>query len=168
MKYSKIRNLDVTNGPGVRTTLFVTGCTHKCESCFNEDLQDFNYGETWGKEEENLFMKHINNPVVVGANILGGEPLQQLMDENLPNLLNRIKTECPDKTIWLWTGDNFEEAIQSDKKLNIIKYCDVIIDGKFELSKRDLKLKYRGSSNQRVIDVKKSLEEGSTVLINVD
>lgn len=168
MKYSLIRKLDVTNGPGIRCTVFVTGCTHRCESCFNEDLQDFNYGNDWDKTVEEEFISYVKNPVVVGINVLGGEPLQQLMDNSLSDLLKRIKDEFPEKTIWLWTGDIFEEAISNKQKMQIIKYCDVIIDGKFEIANRNIKLKYRGSSNQRVIDVKKSLKSGNTVVIEVD
>ena len=163
MKYSKIRKFDVTNGPGIRTTIFVSGCTHNCEDCFNKELQDFDHGDDWTEETENEFMEYVKNPMVVGINVLGGEPLQQLMDDCLLNLLKRVKEECPEKTIWMWTGDLFEEAIENEKKKALIECADVLIDGQFEKAKRNIKLKYRGSENQRVIDVKETLKNGKVV-----
>lgn len=163
MRYSKIRKYDVTNGPGVRTTIFVTGCTHNCEDCFNKELQDFESGDLWTEETEDEFMEYVKNPVVVGINVLGGEPLQQIMDDSLLKLLKRVKEECPEKTIWMWTGDLFEEAIKNEKKKALIECADVLIDGQFEKAKRNIKLKYRGSENQRVIDVKETLKEGIVV-----
>ena len=158
MKYSKIRKFDVSNGPGIRSTIFVSGCTHNCESCFNKELQDFDYGQDYTSETEEKLIEYMNNPMVVGINILGGEPLQQTMDDSLLNLLKRIKKKFPEKTIWLWTGDLFEIAIKDKKKLEILKQVDVLIDGPFMKSKRNINLKYRGSSNQRVIDIKKTFE----------
>ena len=157
MKYSKIRKLDVTNGPGIRVSLFVSGCSHNCEGCFNKDQQDFNYGDDWTEETEKYFLDLVSNPVVVGLNILGGEPLQQTVDSSLLDLLTKVNEIYPDKDIWLWTGDLFEDAIKNPKKLALIKKVDVLIDGRFEIDKRNIKLKYRGSENQRVIDVKASL-----------
>ncbi|CAK7005398.1 MAG: Anaerobic ribonucleoside-triphosphate reductase-activating protein [Peptostreptococcus russellii] len=163
MRYNKIRRYDVTNGPGVRTTIFVSGCTHNCEDCFNKELQDFEYGDIWSQKSENEFIDYVSNPMVVGINVLGGEPLQQTMDDSLLDLLKRVKNEFPEKSIWLWTGDLFEEAIENEKKLAIIEQVDVIIDGQFQKDKRNIKLKYRGSENQRVIDVKESLEKNEIV-----
>ncbi len=163
MRYNKIRRYDVTNGPGVRTTIFVSGCTHNCEDCFNKELQDFEYGDIWSQKSEDEFIDYVSNPMVVGINVLGGEPLQQTMDDSLLDLLKRVKNEFPEKSIWLWTGDLFEEAIENEKKLAIIEQVDVIIDGQFQKDKRNIKLKYRGSENQRVIDVKESLEKNEIV-----
>ncbi len=163
MRYSKIRKYDVTNGPGVRVTIFVSGCTHNCEDCFNKELQDFEHGKKWTEESENEFMEYVKNPMVVGINVLGGEPLQQLMDNCLLNLLKRVKLEYPQKNIWMWTGDLFEEAIKNDRKKALIECADVLIDGQFEKDKRNIKLKYRGSENQRVIDVKETLKKGEIV-----
>lgn len=153
-----MRRLDVTNGPGVRSTLFVSGCTHNCEGCFNKELQSFSHGNIFTEDDEKTFLEYVSNPVVVGVNILGGEPLQQTMDSTLLNLLKKIRKEFPEKTIWLWTGDIFEEAILDDKKLEIINQVDVLIDGRFEIKNRNIMLKYRGSKNQRVIDVSKTLK----------
>lgn len=164
MNYAKIRKLDVTNGPGIRTTLFVSGCTHNCEGCFNKEQQDFNYGNKFTKETEDEFIELTKSRQIKGVNILGGEPMQQIMDDTLLNLLRRIKLET-NKPIWLWSGYTFEEIINNPKRAEILREVDVLIDGKFQADKRDIMLKYRGSSNQRVIDVKKSLEQGNIVEI---
>ena len=154
MNYAKIRKLDVTNGPGIRTTLFVSGCTHNCEGCFNKEQQDFNYGNKFTKETEDEFIQLTKNKQIKGVNILGGEPMQQIMDDTLLNLLKRIKLET-DKPIWLWSGYTFEEIVNNPKRLEILREVDVLIDGKFQADKRDIMLKYRGSSNQIVIYFKK-------------
>lgn len=165
MNYAKIRKLDVTNGPGIRTTLFVSGCTHNCEGCFNKEQQDFNYGNKFTKETEDEFIELTKSRQIKGVNILGGEPMQQIMDDTLLNLLKRIKLET-NKPIWLWSGYTFEEIINNPKRAEILREVDVLIDGPFIKEKRDLKLKYRGSENQRVIDVKKSLEENKIILMD--
>lgn len=166
MRYAKIRKLDVTNGPGIRTTLFVSGCTHNCEGCFNKEQQDFNYGNEFTKEIENEFIEYTKSRQIKGVNILGGEPMQQIKDDSLLNLLKRIKIET-NKPIWLWSGYKFEEIIIEPKMLELLKQVDVLIDGKFEIEKRDLMLKYRGSENQRVIDVKKSLEQDRVIELSI-
>ena len=166
MNYAKIRKFDVSNGPGVRTTLFVSGCTNKCEGCFNSELQDFNYGEKWTKETEDEFIKQVMNPNIVGVNILGGEPMDQIRDKDLYNLLKRIKIET-NKSIWLWSGYLYEDILNCNNKNIILKYVDVLIDGRFELDKRNISLKYRGSSNQRVIDVVKSRESNRIIEIEI-
>lgn len=158
MNYAKIKKFDVTNGPGVRTTLFVSGCTNNCEGCFNKEQQDFEYGQKWTKDTEDKFISYINNPNVQGVSILGGEPMEQTRDNDLFNLLVRIKSET-DKSIWLWSGYVFEQIVKDSKKSKILEYVDVLIDGKFEIDKRNISLKYRGSENQRVIDVKSSIKE---------
>lgn len=164
MYYGKIRKLDAANGPGVRTTLFVSGCTFNCPGCFNKESQNFNFGEEFTKEVEDRFMEYIKNPNVVGVSLLGGEIMQQDTDTIL-NLVKRIKEETG-KNIWCWTGYKYEELIKINEKLDILQYIDVLVDGRFEMEKRDLMLKYRGSSNQRVIDVRKTLELGEVTLIN--
>ena len=157
MKYAKIRKYAISNAPGICTTLFVSGCTHNCDECFNKEQQDFNYGNEFTKEIEDEFIEYVKSKQVKGVNILGGEPMQQLMDNTLLNLLRRIKKEI-NKPIWLWSGYTFEEIVNNPKRAEILREVDVLIDGKFEADKRDLMLKYKGSSNQRVIDVKKSIE----------
>jgi len=154
MKYAKIRKFDVSNGPNVRVTLFVSGCTNRCEGCFNKELQDFNYGNRWSKEIEDEFISYVKNENISGVNILGGEPLDQTFDNDLLNLLIRIKNETG-KSIWLWSGYVLEDILKDEKKKQIIKNIDVLIDGRFEIEKRDISLKYRGSSNQRIIELDK-------------
>lgn len=155
MNYAKIKEFDIANGPGVRASLFVSGCTHNCPGCFNKEAQDFNYGKPWTKEIEDEFIEHLKKPEIVGVNILGGEPLQQ--GKPLLNLLIRIHEEVQ-KPIWLWTGYDIVDIMQGNNKTQreTIYMCDVVIDGKFIEAKKDLSLKYRGSSNQRVIDIKKT------------
>ena len=152
MNYAKIRKFDVSNGPNVRTTLFVSGCTHNCKGCFNKEQQNFNYGSKWTKETEEEFLGYVKNENVKGVNILGGEPLDQLMDDSLLSLLKRIKRET-NKSIWLWSGYLLEEIMNHEKRREFLNYIDVLVDGKFILEKRDLNLKYRGSSNQRIIKI---------------
>ena len=166
MKYASIRKLDVTNGPGIRTTLFVSGCTHNCEGCFNKEQQDFNYGEEFTKEVEDNFIEYTKSRQIKGVNILGGEPMQQIKDDTLLKLLRRIKEET-NKPIWLWSGYTFEEIINNPKRLELLKEVDVLIDGKFQKENRDIMLKYRGSNNQRVIDVKKSIDENRVIEITI-
>ena len=147
MNFAEIRKFDVSNGPNVRTTLFVSGCTNNCKGCFNKELQDFSYGKLWTKETEEEFLSYVKNNNVFGVNILGGEPMEQTMDNSLVELLDRIKKET-NKPIWLWSGYLYD------------------IDGRFEIDKRNISLKYRGSFNQRVIDIKKSRIENKVVEID--
>lgn len=167
MKYAQLRKFDVTNGPGVRTTLFVSGCTHKCPGCFNEEQQSFTYGNEFTSEVEQTMIDAAKNPNVVGVSILGGEPMQQLKDVCMIELLNRLKAEVQ-KPIWVWTGYTFEELLKNPEQKRLLSYIDVLVDGRFEIDKRDLMLKYRGSSNQRVIDVKESLWQNKVVEVIID
>jgi anaerobic ribonucleoside-triphosphate reductase activating protein len=166
MNYAKIRKFDVSNGPNIRTTLFVSGCTNGCVGCFNRELQDFSYGNKWTKEIEDEFIEYTKNPNIRGVNILGGEPMDQTKGDDLYNLLKRIKDEVG-KTIWIWSGYLFEDIIKDEKKRKILSVADVLIDGRFEIDKRDISLKYRGSSNQRVIDVNKSFKHGILNELNI-
>lgn len=166
MNCAKIRKFDVSNGPGIRTTLFVSGCTNNCEGCFNRELQDFNYGDKWTKEKEDEFLSFVKNENVVGVNILGGEPMDQVKDNDLHNLLKRIKEET-NKNIWLWSGYIYEDIISDSNKNEILTYVDVLIDGRFQLDKRNISLKYRGSSNQRVIDIAKSKKNNRVIELEI-
>ena len=166
MRYAQLRRYDISNGPNIRATLFVSGCTHNCKGCFNKDYQDFNYGKEWTSITETVFLHYVKDPKVKGVNILGGEPLQQTMDNSLADLLAKIK-ENTNKPIWLWTGYKLEDVINNTKIMNILQYVDVLIDGKFEEDKKDLNLKFRGSSNQRIIDVPNSLKVHKVIPYNV-
>lgn len=153
MKYAKIRRRDISNGPGVRVTLFVSGCTHKCPGCFNKEAQDFNYGKEFTDETVEEILEYMKDPNIVGFNLLGGEPFQQ-DSELLVYLLKEIKRQTG-KSIWVWSGYTYEElmSIECVFATMLLSYCDILVDGKFIESKKDLGLKYRGSSNQRVIDL---------------
>ena len=162
MNYAQIRHYDVANGPGVRASIFVSGCTHNCKNCFNKEAQDFNYGNLYTKEVEDKFMKYVLDDNTKGVSILGGEPLMQTMDDSLLNLLKRIKKET-NKEIWLWSGYTYEEVILSEKRKEILNYVDVLVDGRFEEENKSLLIKFRGSTNQRIIDLNKTRKEGKIV-----
>ncbi len=162
MNYAQIRHYDVANGPGVRASIFVSGCTHNCKNCFNKEAQDFNYGNLYTKEIEDKFMKYVLDDNTKGVSILGGEPLMQTMDDSLLNLLKRIKKET-NKEIWLWSGYTYEEAILSEKRREILNYVDVLVDGRFEEENKSLLIKFRGSTNQRIIDLNKTRKEEKIV-----
>lgn len=165
MYYAQMRKFDIANGLGIRATLFVSGCTHKCHGCFNSDYQDFEYGTLWDEISENTFMSYVKNENVQGVSILGGEPMEQ--DTHLRNLLKRIKEETG-KHIWIYSGDTFETIINNPDKKAILQYCDVLVDGPFIESLKSLKLKFRGSSNQRIIDVQASLKANKVILFQID
>ena len=171
MHYAKIIPFDLANGNGIRIALFVSGCNSRCPGCFNPELQDFMYGKEFSEKTKQRAVSLLNNPYVAGLSILGGDPLWQ--DENsmtdLDDLVKRV--HGLHKTVWIWSGFTWESVMTTtpDYKLeaarqNLIKSCDVFVDGPFIEEKKDLRLKWRGSSNQRVIDVKKSLEAGQIVL----
>ena len=162
MNYAQLRHYDVANGPGVRASIFVTGCKFNCKGCFNKEAQDFNYGNIYTKEVENKFMEYVLDDNVKGISILGGEPLMQTMDDSLLNLLKRIKKET-NKEIWMWTGFVYETAILDEKRKEILNYVDVLVDGQFDESKKVLNLKFRGSTNQRIIDLNKTRLTGKII-----
>ena len=162
MNYAQLRHYDVANGPGVRASIFVSGCRFNCKGCFNKEAQDFNYGNIYTKEVENKFMEYVLDDNVKGISILGGEPLMQTMDDSLLNLLKRIKKET-NKEIWMWTGFVYETAILDEKRKEILNYIDVLVDGQFDESKKVLNLKFRGSTNQRIIDLNKTRLTGKII-----
>lgn len=160
MKYAQIRKYDVANGLGIRTSIFVSGCTHKCFNCFNEAYQDFNFGQTWTQIQSKKIIDYLSNDHIRGLSILGGEPM-----ENAGGLISMIKEikEHSDKDIWLWSGYTYEEILTKPDRKKLLSQVDVLIDGKYVEDKKDLTLKFRGSSNQRIIDVKKSLINGCII-----
>lgn len=165
MYYAQMRKFDIANGLGIRATLFVSGCRHKCPGCFNEAYQDFQYGTLWDEAAEETFMSYVKDRNVSGASILGGEPMQQ--DISLLRLLKRIKEETG-KHIWLYSGEIYEKMLQNEYQRSVLEYCDVLVDGPYVESLKDLKLKFRGSSNQRIIDVQASLKEDAVILFPVN
>lgn len=164
MKIAQIRKYDVANGPGIRTTIFVSGCTHNCKNCFNKEYQAFNFGREFTNEIQDEIIEMVKK--TKRLSVLGGEPLQQ--GWKMVEFLKTIKDETG-ANIWMWTGYTFEEIISKKQELpyqiSALQYVDVLVDGRFIDSKKDLKLKFRGSSNQRVIDVKKTLENRNVVLV---
>lgn len=160
MRYNKIRKMDISNGPGVRVSIFFQGCDFHCKGCFNAETWPFNKG----KEFNDNVIKHVLDlcslDYIVGLSILGGEPLHNKNVDGALKLAKAFKEKYPNKSLWLWTGNLFEDV----KDLEIMDYLDVLVDGQFMIDKKDPSLKYCGSSNQRVIDVPKSLKEKKTVL----
>ena len=172
MNYATIKNCDIANGPGVRVSLFVSGCTHRCKGCFNEVAWDFDYGQPFTQEIVEEILKMLEPPHIAGITLLGGEPFEPQNQPALLDLLRQIKAKMPEKSIWAFSGYLFEKDILAGRlgpkeiTQEFVSYLDVLVDGPFVLEKKDLMLRFRGSSNQRLIDVKASLRSGKTVLWN--
>lgn len=170
MYYSEIKESDIANGPGVRVTLFVSGCTHHCKGCFNEMTWDFTYGTPFEEKDIEKIIKLLQPSYIAGLTLLGGEPLEYVNQQGLLPLLRRVREEYPDKTIWCYTGYLFDRDILQDfchkwdETKEMLSYLDVVVDGEFVEELKDISLRFRGSSNQRIIDVKKSEEEEKIVL----
>ena len=154
--------MDIQNGPGIRVSIFTQGCDIKCKGCFNSEIWAFNEGKPFEEETRDLILNLCDKPHIAGLSILGGEPLHPLNYNELYDLIMHFKERFPDKTVWLWTGRVFENM--DTTMLDIVKLCDVIVDGPWIEDLGDFSLKYRGSSNQRVIDVKKTLEKSEIVI----
>ncbi len=165
MNYSGIKYADMINGIGIRVSLFVSGCTHACKNCFNADTWSPHYGNEFTEKQEdeiiNYFKKY--GKTIKGLSILGGDPTYPANINPLIKFIEKFKTELPDRDIWIWSGFTWEEIITNEARKNLISLCDILIDGKFREDLKDLNLKFRGSSNQRVIDIKKSLIQNSIV-----
>ena len=161
MRYNKIRKMDISNGPGVRVSIFMQGCTFNCKNCFNKETHDFNGGRDFTDETIERVLELCDFDYIVGLSILGGEPLHLLNIEGTTRLVKRFKEKYPNKNIWIWSGFLFDKDL-NDKE--ILKYIDVLVDGQYKDELYDPNLKYCGSSNQRVIDVKKSLSKNKIVL----
>lgn len=166
MKIAQIRKYDVANGPGIRTTVFVSGCTHNCPGCFNKEYQSFEYGKAYSTEVKDEILTHLANPNVKGISVLGGEPFQNV--DGLIDLLDEAKKRFPDKNVWIWSGYKYDEIVADPQKKQLLLRCDVLVDGKFIAMKKNAMLKFRGSSNQRIIDVKESLNQNKAVIIKED
>ena len=170
MNYAEIKYCDIANGIGVRTSLFVSGCTHHCENCFNKETWDFKFGKPFDSDTEQKILQSLKPSYIDGLSLLGGEPFEPVNQRGLVSLLKRVKEEYPEKTVWCYTGYTLESDLLSESRARcevtdeMLSYIDVLVDGEFVQELYDISLRFRGSSNQRLIDVKKTLEAGKTVL----
>ena len=166
MKYAKIKKTDVANGPGVRVSIFVSGCHHHCEGCFNSEAWDFNYGNDFTEDTIQEIIEAMNHDYITGLSLLGGEPFELINQKGLLPLLKKVKEVYPDKTIWAYSGFLYDELKEMDypETKEILSLIDVLVDGKFVESLKDPNLYFRGSSDQRVIDMKKTLKSKKIVL----
>ena len=170
MNYAAIKKHDIANGPGVRVSLFVSGCSHHCPGCFNPETWDFNYGKPFDSDVINEVLQAIEPSYIHGFSLLGGEPFEYKNQQGVLPLLKEIKIKFPNKDIWCYSGYDFEKDILGKmidtwpETKEMLSYIDILVDGEFVEAKKDLSLRFRGSSNQRIIDVQKSLETGEVVL----
>lgn len=170
MNYATIKTHDTANGPGVRVSLFVSGCTHQCKGCFNPEAWDFNYGEPFTEAEEAAIVQGLELWFIRGLSLLGGEPFEPVNQQALLPLLRKVRKAYPEKTVWCYTGYDFEQDLLTGRlgdwatTEEMLSYIDVLVDGEFKLDLKNPNLRFRGSENQRVIDVKKSLRGDELVL----
>ncbi len=166
MNYATIKKNDIANGPGVRVSLFVSGCRHKCPGCFNSEAWDFSYGAPYTEETEKEILAALDKQHVLGLSLLGGEPFERENRTALAALCARVRALYPEKTVWCYSGFTFEELYADEGARVLLSCLDVLVDGRFEMAKKDLALLFRGSSNQRILDVKKSLAEGRAIWLD--
>lgn len=170
MNYGTIKKYDVADGPGVRVSLFVSGCTHHCKGCFNSETWDFNFGKPFDSDVINEILEALQPSYIRGFTLLGGEPFEYKNQLGVLPLLKEIRTRYPDKDIWCYTGYDFEKdllgemAKQWPETYEMLSLIDILVDGEFVEAKKDLALRFRGSSNQRIIMVPESLEQNKVVL----
>lgn len=165
MKYATIKECDVANGPGIRVSLFVSGCNHHCKGCFNREAWDFNYGNEFTKDTEEKIIKAMEPSHIKGLSLLGGEPLETVNQKGLVSLVKKVKETYPNKDIWCYTGFLFDKDVmgkmfsENEDTKELMQCIDYVVDGKFQEELKNPSLQFRGSSNQRIIDVKDSLQE---------
>lgn len=171
MNYADIKQFDVANGPGVRVSLFVSGCTHRCKNCFNEVAWDFNYGEKFTEETIDRIIEYLKPDYVAGITLLGGEPMEYSNQQGLLPLVREIKRVYPQKNIWCFTGYDFDKDIlgrmyrEWPETRELLSCFDVMVDGRFIEELKSVALRFKGSSNQRTIDVPASLKAGKAVIV---
>ncbi len=174
MNYATIKEYDTADGVGVRVSLFVSGCTHHCEGCFNPETWDFCYGEKYTQEIQDKIISACKPDYIRGLSVLGGEPFEKANQKDVCELIERFKKEFPQKDVWCYSGYTYGVDIAPNGKVwtewtpRILKNIKYLVDGEFVLCKKNLKLKFRGSENQRIIDVQKSLNTGGVVLADED
>ena len=168
MNYATIKPLDIANGTGCRVSLFVSGCPHHCKGCFNEEAWDYEYGNPFTKEVEDKIIEMLEPYYISGLSLLGGEPATIPHMLELGNLIHRVKELYPEKDIWMYSGYIFEDIVKMSDNcpeyFDIVKNIDVLVDGQFVEELKNITLKFRGSSNQRIIYLKKSLESNEIIL----
>lgn len=170
MNYGNIKYNDIANGEGVRVSLFVSGCTHHCKNCFNPETWDFNYGKPFTKEIEDNIISALAPDHINGLTLLGGEPMEPANQKALLDFVKRVKSIYPNKTIWCYSGYLFDTELLSESRAHcpwtkeLLSYIDILVDGEFKEDLKDITLRFKGSSNQRVIDVQKSLKENKVIL----
>lgn len=183
IRYASIRSIDISNGEGVGVALFVQGCYFHCKNCFNSETWDFSAGKKWTEEIQNIFLELVNRPYIKRISILGGEPLEEENIFDVLDLIERIRLSRPQKSIWLYTGYTWESiwncgihgtdlygkpwdaySIYQLRRQEIVRQCDVLVDGEYVEEQKDITLKWCGSRNQRVIDVQKTLQQGNIIL----
>lgn len=169
MNYAEIKELDSANGEGVRVSLFVSGCNHQCKGCFNECAWDFNYGDKFNEDVMNKVINYLDHDYISGLTLLGGEPLEPQNQKGLISLVKKVKEKFPNKNIWCYTGFDFEKDVMGkmyhnlEETKELMNNIDIIVDGKFEEDKKIVSGKFRGSLNQRKIDVKESIKANKLV-----
>ena len=170
MHYGNIKNYDIADGEGVRVTLFCSGCTNRCEGCFQPETWDFCYGKEYTKETEDQLSQMLTNPNIQGLTLLGGDPFEPSNQRTLITLLRRVKQELPTKDVWAYTGFVYEQDLLEGQRKHtevtdeMLSYIDVLVDGPFVIDQKDISLYFRGSTNQRVIDMPKTLKSGNVVI----
>lgn len=169
MNYGEIKRTDVANGPGVRVSLFVSGCTHYCKGCFNSGAWDFNYGKPYTEQVEEEILQALRPDFIKGLTILGGEPMEEANRLSVLGLMKKVKELFPEKDIWCYTGYEYEKDLLRwilegrSEVAQMLQYIDVLVDGEFVEARKNLSLTFRGSENQRLIDIPVSLKYGKTV-----
>ncbi|MBQ3234608.1 MAG: anaerobic ribonucleoside-triphosphate reductase activating protein [Clostridia bacterium] len=170
MNYATIKFNDIANGTGVRTSLFVSGCTHKCKGCFNSEAWDFNYGKPFTSEIEEEILKSVDNYFIDGLSLLGGEPFEPENQKVLYPFLKKFKERYPDKDIWCYTGYLLDKELLGESRAKIditydmLSLIDVLVDGRFIEAQKNISLNFRGSENQRIINLKETLKKGEIIL----
>ena len=172
MYYGTIKKCDVANGEGIRVSLFVSGCRNRCKNCFQPETWEFDYGKPFDLEAENYIIDALANPSVRGLSILGGEPMEPENQRDLLPFLKKVKEIYPNKTVWLYTGNTYEELCapigenpkSTEFTREILSLVDILVDGRFVEELKNIGLRFRGSSNQRIIDVKKTAECGQIII----
>ena len=166
MRYTLMRKMDISNGKGIGVSLFVQGCRAHCKNCFNPETWNFTGGNEWTKESKNTFFELVSKPYVARVTILGGEPFEQENIDEVIDILKEVKNRFPKKQVWVYTGYKFEQVLSSDMK-NALPYIDVLVDGRYVDELSDISLAYKGSSNQQIIDIQKSLANNEVALYNI-